>query len=158
LGHQKSKPVVGSHAKPAILVEIARHGGKGPVNAAAIAAAAGISVPHIEYGCSWLRRRRLIRSVRGAGGGYVLARPASGIYVADIIHSLKGWFGKKYRGTDTEAADNILELWDQSEGLLMQVYRHISLADVIRGDLQAHPFLKKLTDSCHQEKQKRSAN
>jgi Rrf2 family protein len=154
-----SKPTASTHSKLAALVEIARHGSKEPLTTSKMAAATGISVSYVEVTCAWLRHRGLVKSFRGGGGGYMLARPASDIFVADIIDSIKGGFGKKYLGTDAAASATILDLWDQSERLLMQVYQHISLADIVRGDLQTHPILKKFRDSCHQtKKQKPSGN
>ena len=156
---RRSKPIASNHSKLAVIVEIARHGSEEPVTTSKMMAATGISISYVEVACAWLRHRGLVKSFRGGGGGYMLTRTASDIFLADIIDSIKGGFGKKYPGADAAASATILELWDQSESLLIQIYQHISLADIVRGDLQAHPILKNFRDTCHQTmKQKPSEN
>jgi Rrf2 family transcriptional regulator, iron-sulfur cluster assembly transcription factor len=147
---RRSKTTASNHSKLAVLVEIARHGSKEPLTTSKMVTATGISVSYVEVACAWLRHRGLVKSFRGGGGGYMLTRPAPDIFVADIVDSIKGGFGKQYLGADAAASATILELWDQSESMLMQIYRHISLADIVRGDLQAHPMLKRFRDSCQQ--------
>lgn len=55
-----------------------------------VAARTGIAAPTVAKVLKRLLRGGLVRSVRGQGGGYRLARPATGISVADIVHALEG--------------------------------------------------------------------
>ena len=43
-----------------------------------------ISLPYLEQLFSKLRRAELVKSMRGPGGGYILARSANDIYVGEI--------------------------------------------------------------------------
>src|SRR4051812_7423805 len=61
-----------------------RHGG-GPVTLAEISARQKISLSYLEQLFGKLRRRQLVDSVRGPGGGYRLAKDMTGITVAEII-------------------------------------------------------------------------
>lgn len=70
------------------LVDLARHGGSRPVSLADIAERQEISLSYLEQLFARLRRGGLVKSVRGPGGGYMLARGASGTRVADIILSV----------------------------------------------------------------------
>lgn len=57
----------------------------GPMTIATVAERHGISVTYLERLAGLMRAKGLLKSIRGAKGGYVLARPAEEITVADII-------------------------------------------------------------------------
>ncbi|MBI4808906.1 MAG: Fe-S cluster assembly transcription factor [Nitrosomonadales bacterium] len=67
------------------MVDLATRGGKGPVTLAGISERQKISLSYLEQLFGKLRRNNVVASVRGPGGGYCLARPASKISVVDII-------------------------------------------------------------------------
>ena len=64
------------------------HPGSGPVTLNEISARQRISLSYLEQLFGKLRRRALVKSVRGPGGGYRLARDAAQISIADIIHAV----------------------------------------------------------------------
>jgi len=74
----------GRYAVTAML-DLAMHQGAGPTALADIARRQGISLSYLEQLFARLRRRGLVSSVRGPGGGYNLAREGSGIHVAEVI-------------------------------------------------------------------------
>ena len=74
----------GRYAVTAIL-DLAIHHGGGPIALADIAQRQGISLSYLEQLFSRLRKRSLVSSVRGPGGGYNLARNASKIHIAEVI-------------------------------------------------------------------------
>ncbi len=61
------------------MLDLAMHGGKGPVTLAGISQRQSISLSYLE------RRHTLVDSVRGPGGGYTLARDLQKVSIADII-------------------------------------------------------------------------
>ncbi|MCC6195445.1 MAG: Fe-S cluster assembly transcriptional regulator IscR [Burkholderiales bacterium] len=67
------------------MIDVAMHGGNGPVTLAAVSGRQHISLSYLEQLFGKLRRSGLVDSVRGPGGGYNLAKPQSAISVADII-------------------------------------------------------------------------
>src|SRR3546814_2301432 len=67
-----------------------RHWGGGRTNAGELAAETGLPTPTGQKLVSRLTAAGLLRSVRGAGGGLQLARPAAAISVADIIEAVEG--------------------------------------------------------------------
>ena len=69
---------------------IARHCGQSRLNAAQLAEETGIPVPTVQKLVSKLSAAGLLRSVRGAGGGFKLARPAAAVSLADIIEAIEG--------------------------------------------------------------------
>jgi Rrf2 family iron-sulfur cluster assembly transcriptional regulator len=67
------------------MIEVAMTRGKRPVTLAVISQRQKISLSYLEQLFGKLRRRGLVESVRGPGGGYRLAREMTQISVADII-------------------------------------------------------------------------
>ena len=67
------------------MVDLAMSQGKHPVTLAAISQRQKISLSYLEQLFGKLRRRALVDSVRGPGGGYRLAQDMAQISVADII-------------------------------------------------------------------------
>ncbi|MHA7817891.1 MAG: Fe-S cluster assembly transcriptional regulator IscR [Pseudohaliea sp.] len=57
----------------------------GPIRLAAISDRQGISLSYLEQLFAHLRRRDLVKSVRGPGGGYQLRRDADSISIAEVI-------------------------------------------------------------------------
>ncbi|WP_394730291.1 SUF system Fe-S cluster assembly regulator [Altererythrobacter sp. GH1-8] len=68
----------------------ARHCGGGRVSASELAAETGLPAPTVQKVVTKLTAAGLLRSVRGAGGGLQLARPAAAISVADIVEAVEG--------------------------------------------------------------------
>lgn len=68
----------------------ARHCGGTRVSAAQLAAESGLPVPTVQKLVSMLTSAGLLHSVRGAGGGLQLARPAAAINLADIVEAVEG--------------------------------------------------------------------
>jgi Rrf2 family iron-sulfur cluster assembly transcriptional regulator len=60
----------------------------GPVSLAGISERQGISLSYLEQLFGKLRRNELVSSVRGPGGGYLLAKPLEDVSVADIIRAV----------------------------------------------------------------------
>ena len=68
----------------------ARHCGSMRINAGQLAEETGIPLPTVQKLVSRLSAAGLLRSVRGAGGGFKLARPAAAISLAEIVEAIEG--------------------------------------------------------------------
>ena len=71
------------------MLDLALNATHGPVTLAGISERQKISLSYLEQLFGKLRRRELVESVRGPGGGYTLAREAGTISVADIIQAVE---------------------------------------------------------------------
>src|SRR5262245_29537079 len=71
------------------LVDIAHHSTGDPVPLAGVSQREGISLLFLEQLFQHLRKANIVKSVRGPHGGYVLARPASEITVADVVKTVE---------------------------------------------------------------------
>jgi Rrf2 family transcriptional regulator, cysteine metabolism repressor len=77
-----------------LMVELGRRAGSGPdaepVSLAAVAGAETLPLAYLEHLVAKLRDAGLVGSVRGAHGGYRLARPASEISMREVVEALEG--------------------------------------------------------------------
>ncbi|MBP2665719.1 MAG: transcriptional regulator, BadM/Rrf2 family [Firmicutes bacterium] len=74
----------------AAMVDIAQQYGAGPVALRSVAERQQVSEHYLEQLMSNLRNAGFVRSIRGAQGGYVLARDPAAITVGDIVRAMEG--------------------------------------------------------------------
>lgn len=112
-----------------------------------------ISLPYLEQLFVKLRREGLVSSVRGPGGGYRLARPASEIRVAEILGAVDETVSAMHSGagasggvSGTRAQSLTNRLW---EGLSAHVYvflHQTRLSDVVGNSLIPCPAVPSLLE------------
>jgi len=74
----------------AAMYDLALHYGQGPISLRSVAERQGISEHYLEQLMGTLRKSGYVKSVRGAQGGYTLARDPAQITVGDIIKIMEG--------------------------------------------------------------------
>ena len=89
-----------------------------------------------------LRRAGIVRTRRGADGGYQLARPAEEITVADVLRAVEGPLaavqGNRPESLQyTGAAEHLPDVWIALRASLRSVLEHVTLADLASGKLPA---------------------
>lgn len=72
------------------LIDLAQYSEIEPVSINSIAARQGISERYLEQLMTLMKKAGLIKSIRGAGGGYVLAKEMGEISVGDVLRALEG--------------------------------------------------------------------
>ena len=72
------------------IIDLARYSENEPVSISSIAARQDISERYLEQLFGLLKKAGLIKSIRGASGGYVLAKTVEEISVGDILRALEG--------------------------------------------------------------------
>jgi Rrf2 family protein len=117
-------------------------GGDRPVTAVQLAEAQQIPPKFLENILSQLRRSGLIRSQRGPEGGYWLARPASEIFLADVIRAIDGPLvgvrGERPEDLGYSGPAKSLQLvWIALRASERFILEQVSLADVASGELPA---------------------
>jgi Rrf2 family protein len=73
-----------------LMVELARHYGRGPVSLAEIAGHEAMPRPYLEQLVVSLRQQGLVTSTRGSRGGYELAREPATIRMGEVLRALEG--------------------------------------------------------------------
>jgi Rrf2 family protein len=125
------------------LLTLAAEPGGGALTAERLAAAQALPVKFLENILVDLRRGGLVRSQRGAEGGYRLARPATEITVADVLRLIDGPLAE-VRGARPEQsayegpAEHLQDVWVAARAALRSVFEHVNLADIASGSLPAH--------------------
>lgn len=72
------------------MIDLARYSEEEPVSIGSIAMRQGISERYLEQLVAKMKKAGLVKSIRGASGGYVLAKDSSEISVGDILRALEG--------------------------------------------------------------------
>jgi Rrf2 family protein len=121
-------------------VELAAAPDEKPVKAERIATAQGIPLNFLENILGELRHQGIVRSHRGAEGGFRLAKPADQVTVADIIRAVEGPLASVRGGPPEEAAyggaaEALPRVWIAVRQSLRKVAEHVTIADIATGKL-----------------------
>lgn len=73
-----------------LVLDIAQHGGNGPVSMSEVSLRQDISLKYLERLVGELQRAGIVKSMRGRVGGHVLALPPERITVGDVVRALEG--------------------------------------------------------------------
>ncbi|MDQ6842245.1 MAG: Rrf2 family transcriptional regulator [Actinomycetota bacterium] len=123
-------------------VELAATPGERPVKAERIATAQEIPLNFLENILGELRHAGIVRSHRGAEGGFRLARAADQLTIADIIRAVEGPLASVRGGPPEEtsypgASAALPRVWIAVRANLREVVEHVTVADVAGGKLPA---------------------
>ena len=130
------------------LADIALNGATGPIALAEIAERQDISVAYLEQLFVRLRRAGLVDSVRGPGGGYLLARAAEDIRIAEVMVAVDerlnamGCNGNYEEGQGcgkSKEACLTHGLWEHLSAHVHVFLTQVSVADVISDRLSPCP-------------------
>jgi len=108
-----------------IMMDLARNYGEGPLSLKSIAQAHGLSEHYLEQLAAPLRNAGLVKSIRGAYGGYVLTREPKEITAAEIIRVLEGPIQPVEAMDDEEPAKK--HLWMQIRDAVKGVLENTTL-------------------------------
>ncbi|MDR2633123.1 MAG: Rrf2 family transcriptional regulator [Treponema sp.] len=73
-----------------LLIDLAEHTQESHVSLASVAERQSVSIRYLEQVAVILRRAGFIRSVKGASGGYTLARSPQDIFIGEVLRELEG--------------------------------------------------------------------
>ena len=134
------------------LIEIGR-GGQQPVPLKDVSDRQGLSQHYLEQIASNLRRAGFIKSVRGAHGGYRLARPPAQISAYDVVTAMEGSIAPVSCVEDDHACTSqsvcgTQNLWFRVDAALRDVLGNTTLADLIsESEQQQHAQLVQIEPS-----------
>ncbi len=122
------------------MAELAATYDDGAVKAEDIANAQDIPLNFLLGILRELRNGKLVRSVRGREGGYMLSRPPSEISLADVIRVVDGPLANVRDLSLSElsypgAAASLRDVWMAVRGSLREVLENVSVADLASGRL-----------------------
>ncbi len=127
----------GDYASRALLSLALRDDGS-PTSVRDLAERTGLPQPYLEQILLSLKGAGLVRSKRGVGGGYVLARPAHAVTLAEIVAAVDGPinagdFGEPHRNgaCDHEGQCVLLEVWADVGSHMREHLASYTLADMV---------------------------
>ena len=125
-----------------IMIELAKKHGEGPISLKSIAQTNDLSEHYLEQLIAPLRNAGLVKSIRGAYGGYVLSNLPSKITAGDVIRVLEGPITPVEGIEDEEPAKR--ELWIRIRDAIKDVLDNTTLEDLANhsedGESDAYMF------------------
>ncbi len=119
-----------------LMLDLALQEGESPVPLRDVAQRQDISDKYLEQIVTQLGRAGLVRSVRGAGGGYLLTRPAGEYTVGEILRALEGSLTPVTCAEDPSCCCRsedcvTMEIWSQIAAAVSSVVDHTTLQDLV---------------------------
>jgi Rrf2 family cysteine metabolism transcriptional repressor len=118
------------------MIDLACRYGGGPISSREISERQGIPARFLEQLLVSLRRADVVHAVRGARGGFQLARDPSEVTVLDIVEALEGHLETSVcdsagicEKSDSCAASDV---WSEASSALRDVFERTTLADLAR--------------------------
>lgn len=118
------------------LIDLAVHDEEAPISLSIIAERQGISMNYLEQVFAILKRAKLVKSIKGAQGGYKLSCLPRDTYLKDILTLLEGDLSIVEQAED-ESEETTLQkcirenVWDQVDEAVNKILGVITLEDMI---------------------------
>lgn len=125
------------------MMDLALHENSKPVTLADISDYQGISLSYLEQLFAKLRKHKLVSGVRGPGGGYRLAKPATQMTIAEIVAAINDKSDMPERRPDVVAEKStervkLDEMWDRLSLRLYNFLNNITLSEFVEKTAGAH--------------------
>ena len=124
------------------MADLASNVNAGPISLTEISLRQNISLAYLEQIFIKLKNKKLVKSARGAAGGYILEKPASDIKLSNIIFAVdeevKTLNCKKQskRGCNNKSTKCITHnLWDQLDQHINGFFEKVKLQDLVKQNL-----------------------
>ena len=138
------------------MLDLALQDADKPVTLAGISERQDISLSYLEQLFSRLRRNGLVKSVRGPGGGYCIARKTGDISVSEIISAVDELIDATQCGGQENCHDDrrcmTHDLWASLNDKILEFLSGVSLADLVASQREGKKILFSKRD-CPSQKQ-----
>lgn len=129
-----------------VMAHLAKRDGEQPISLGSIADAEGLPLAYLEHLVQRLRKADLVKSHRGAHGGYTLARPPASISMAEVVRALEGAIAPiecisadpdgtlvcVREGQEGHEPCPTKLLWTRVQGSIVRTLNEMTLADLAR--------------------------
>ena len=118
------------------MLELAYHYGEGPIELKEIAKKENISLKYLEQVINPLRAAGLVKAVRGAKGGYSLAKPPSEICLYDVVETLEGPLNLLECLRDSKVCQKVpscvtRDIWQEVSEAISKIFYSVTLEDMV---------------------------
>lgn len=114
------------------------HYGQGPVSVARIAEMEKISFPYLEQLLNRLRKAGLVKSLRGAKGGYTLTKTPREMTVGKMVEALEGKTLSRFLSWDghdhvhaSPTASVVARVWERLQGTTLEFLERLTLQELL---------------------------
>jgi Rrf2 family iron-sulfur cluster assembly transcriptional regulator len=132
------------------MIDVAMHGTAGPVTLAAVSERQHISLSYLEQLFGKLRRKGLVQSVRGPGGGYRLRRAPAEVSVAEVILAVDEPIDATQCGGQENCHEDrrcmTHELWAGLNDHIFSYLQSVTLAELVAQQLRKRAEVQVLKD------------
>ncbi len=129
-----------------LMLNLALHydAGQEPVILKNVAKEEEISIRYLEQIIIPLKLSKLVKSIRGAGGGYILTQPPSKVKLIEIIEALEGPIALVDCVDDIDYCDRMprcatFEVWKEANNLLRDYFSKTTLQDLVKRSQKKNP-------------------
>jgi Rrf2 family protein len=119
------------------ILDMAMFGGEDPVQVKSIAKRQSIPVRFLEQVMAALKKGGFVESFRGAQGGYVLARKASDINLAEVLEVVEGPFGQVESATGSNGSHGqqtvrgvIKDIWGEVTISISEILGKVTMQEI----------------------------
>ncbi|UCG16826.1 MAG: Rrf2 family transcriptional regulator [Phycisphaerales bacterium] len=138
------------------MLELANRYGEQPVLMSTVAESQKLSRKYLHALLTPLRSAGLVRSVRGARGGFVLARPPAQIKLSEVLHAVEGSLSLVDCVADPRVCDRskrcpARRVWEALSGAVKDMLDHVTLEDMMA------PEVKTCSESRREREERRSS-
>lgn len=128
------------------IIDLARNSETEPVSIGSISARQDISEGYLEQLVALLKKAGLVKSIRGAGGGYVLAKEMKDISVGDVLRALEGSLepvkcAAFYSDEGCMASDGCVTkyVWQKINDSINQTVDEMHLDELVKDSREVNP-------------------
>lgn len=128
------------------IIDLARNSEEAPVSIGSISGRQDISEGYLEQLVALLKKAGLVKSIRGAGGGYVLAKEMHDISVGDVLRALEGSLepvkcAAFYSEEGCMASDGCVTkyVWQRINDSINQTVDEIKLDELVKDSREVNP-------------------
>ncbi len=127
------------------MVELTNPVEERPMPLSEIARRSDISLSYLEQLIAALRKNNLVKSHRGPGGGYLLARAPEEIRVTEILQAAEDSLpAKRPTAPPGIVNEETLVFWSDIGKILYASLRHVTLADILQKKTRENAHIIKM--------------
>ena len=137
------------------IIDLARYSEKEPVSISSIATRQNISERYLEQLVGMLRKAGLVKSIRGASGGYILAKDMNEISIGDVLRALEGdlepvkCMADQEDGGCSAAGECVTKyVWQKINDSINQTVDNMKLSELVNESKELNPYGEHNTSNC----------
>lgn len=137
------------------IIDLARYSENEPVSISSISARQDISERYLEQLVAMLKKAGLVKSIRGASGGYVLAKDVGEISVGDVLRALEGDLepvkcaaSHGEGGCSSQGECVTKYVWQKINDSINQTVDHMMLSELVNESKVLNPYGEHSSSNC----------